>query len=77
MDERMTEMNDRNTKLEQGRDNPTSQSASMAQSHADIIGKTNSSKNVIQPPTPAERLEKLEYNSSAEEVKVKETHLLF
>ena len=41
IDARMTEMTARMTKLEQGRNNPTSQSASLAQSSADIVGITS------------------------------------
>ena len=67
MDERMTEINDRVIKLEQGRNNPSFKEPSLATSFADIIGTASSSTNVIQSPPPPERLEKLEYNSSEEE----------
>ena len=42
MDERMTEINDRVTKLEQGSNNPTSQETSLAPSYAVIIGTASS-----------------------------------
>ena len=60
-------ISDRMTKLEQGRNSPTSQAGSFAQSYADIVGTTNSSTNVNQTPPPAECLEKLEYISNKEE----------
>ena len=63
----LTEMNDRMTKLEQGRKNHISQPPSLAPSYADIINTTSSTMNVIQTPPPAERLEKLEYTSSKNE----------
>ena len=56
MDERMTEINARMTKLEQRRNNPTSQGARLAPSYADILGTICFSTNVIQTPGSAERL---------------------
>ena len=67
MDERMTEINDRMTKLEQGRNTPASQEHSLALSYAYMVGTASSSTNVIQTPPPAERLVKLEYISSEDE----------
>ena len=64
MVERMTEINDHMTKLEQGRNNPTSQEPSLAQSNAYMVWTASSSTNVIQTPLLAECLQKLEYNSS-------------
>ena len=67
MGERMTEMNDSMTELERGRNNPTFQSVSLVKSYGDLVGTTNSSTNVFQTPPPADRLVKLEYNSSEKE----------
>ena len=67
MDNRVTEINDRITKLEHGRNNPTSQEPNLAPSYAEIVGTTNSSTNVIRTLPPAERLEKLDYNSNEAE----------
>ena len=64
IDKRMTEINDRMTKLEQGRNTPTYQEPSLALIYVDMVGTASSSTNVIQTPPPAERLEKLEYVSS-------------
>ena len=56
MDERITGMNDRKTKLEQGLNIPTYQAPSLALTYADIVGTTSPTTNVIQTPPPAERL---------------------
>ena len=64
MEELMTEINNRMTKLKQGRNKPFSQDPSLAPSYADIVGTASSSTNVIQTSPPDERLEKLEHNSS-------------
>ena len=64
MDEHTTDINDHMSKLEQGRNNPTSQEPSLAQSFANMMRTPNLTTNAIQTPPPAERLEKLEYNSS-------------
>ena len=64
MDELMSEINDCMTKLEQGRNNPTSQEPNLAPSYVDVVGTPSSSTNIIQTPSPAERVEKLEYDSN-------------
>ena len=48
VDERMTEINDRMTKLDQERNTTTSKVPSLAPSYADMVGTGSSSTNIIQ-----------------------------
>ena len=59
MDDRMTEMNDHMAKLEQERNNHSSQTLILAPRCADLGWTTNSTMDMIQNPPPAQRLEKL------------------
>ena len=79
MDERITEIIDWMTKLEQRRKSPSSQAPSLAPGYADILRKLCITTNATQTPPPSQRFENFDYNSSKEKrrkklFQVKVTH---